>query len=225
MKKFIVLTRSRTGSNFLISLLNSHKEIKANGELVARKKQRSFEELIEEGLSSGDESVKASGFKIFYYHPIEAEGSAVWEKLVKMTELKVIHLKRRNILRTLVSHKLANLNNVWRQTADDRMPEAAIKRVRFNVEELERGFKNTKEWEAKGDLKFEGHNMLVVYYEDLISDPAGTCGGIFDFLGVRAWDPHSSLVRQNPERLNDLIVNFDELKGKFSGTRWAYLFN
>ena len=225
MKQFIVLTRSRTGSNFLISLLNSHPAIEAKGELLARRKKRSFERLIEIGLSSDDEQVKAAGFKIFYYHPVDADGTEIWNTLINIPDLHVIHLKRRNILRTLVSRKLADLNNVWQQTAADISPKSRTKCVSFEVEELESGFRRTKGWEEKGGLDFKSQSIIEVYYEDLVRDTKVICGGVYDFLGVSAWDPTSSLVRQNPEKLADLISNFDELKEKFSGTRWAGFFD
>jgi LPS sulfotransferase NodH len=225
MKKFIVLTRSRTGSNLLISLLNSHPAIEAKGELLARCKKRSFERLIEMGLSSDDEHTKAAGFKIFYYHPIDADGTQIWKTLTDMTDLHVIHLKRRNILRTQVSRKLAELNNVWQQTATDISTKSGAKLVSFGVEELESDFKRTEGWEIKGALDFKSHSILDVFYEDLVKDTSNICGGIYDFLEVSTWNPSSSLVRQNPEKLSDLISNFDELKEAFSETDWAGFFD
>lgn len=39
-QKFLVLTRARTGSNFLISLLQSHPEIRAFEEIFTRQKRK-----------------------------------------------------------------------------------------------------------------------------------------------------------------------------------------
>lgn len=225
MKKFIVLTRSRTGSNFLISLLKSHPEIEAKGELLVRREKRSFENLIEFGLSSDDEHIKAAGFKIFYYHPVDADGTEVWKSLIDMTDLHVIHLKRKNILRVLVSHKLANLSKVWHQTASDISTKSETKKVSFSVEELESGFKGTIGWEKRGASDFKSHSILDVFYEDLVKDTQGICEEIYGFLDVSAWSPSSPFVRQNPEKLSDLISNFDELKEAFSGTDWAGYFD
>lgn len=226
MNKFIVLTRSRTGSNFLVSLLNSHPEIEAKGELLRRQHEMSFKQLIDKGLSSKDEHVNTAGFKMFYYHPIGIDRSETWKMLTDITELKIIHLKRKNILRTLVSRKFAEQNDIWHQTATKKDPKKKKKCVSFEVEELEMGFSRTRRMETQGDVKFKNHRVWEVYYEDLVKDPEKICEQAFEFLEVSStWSPSSPLIRQNPESLSDLICNFDELKEKFSGTKWSVFFD
>ncbi len=47
---------------------------------------------------------------------------------------------------------------------------------------------------------------------------------IFSELGVADFKVTTYMRKQNPEKLENLIVNFKELKDKFSGTNWEYLF-
>ncbi|WP_280564143.1 hypothetical protein [Chromohalobacter sp. 48-RD10] len=68
-RKFIVLTRSRTGSNLLVSLLNSHPNISADGEIFSKLNGRDYKRIISNAFSRQPRYIKAKGFKIFYYHP------------------------------------------------------------------------------------------------------------------------------------------------------------
>lgn len=222
--KFIILSRSRTGSNLLVSLLNSHPAIEARGELLQRRQETSFADLIESGFSVSDERTRAAGFKFFYYHPLREDPTEIWEIFLGMPHLHVIHLKRRNILRTLVSHKLAMSDNVWQQSASDQVVGRTGKKVTLDIEELERVFTGTRAMEAEGDRKFAGHPVLEVHYENLVSDTFPTYSRITGFLGVEDWRPRTDLVRQNPEPLSRLIANYEELKEAFAATRWAGLF-
>jgi LPS sulfotransferase NodH len=114
-KEFIVLSRSRTGSNMLISFLNSHPHIQAEGEIFAKLGSKDPNDILSEVFAKQPLYVKARGFKIFYYHPLDEKDKSneLWNALINMNNLQVIHLKRRNLLRTLVSRKIAILQDVW----------------------------------------------------------------------------------------------------------------
>lgn len=45
-KRFIVLTRSRTGSSMLLSFLNSHPNIESHGEIVNRLHGKDYKEIL-----------------------------------------------------------------------------------------------------------------------------------------------------------------------------------
>lgn len=66
-KKFIIITRSRTGSNLLISLLNNHPEIEAHGEIFRRLNGKTPKEIMANYFSQKPNRIKYVGFKIFYY--------------------------------------------------------------------------------------------------------------------------------------------------------------
>jgi len=106
-KKFIVLTRSRTGSNMLISYLDSHPNIHADREVFARLNGRHYKDILSKTYGKQPRHVKFAGFKIFYYHPMDDDKKEIWDYLINSKEISVIHLKRRNILRTMISRKIA----------------------------------------------------------------------------------------------------------------------
>ena len=223
-RRFIILSRSRTGSNMLISFLNSHPNVHAKGEIFNRLNGRNYKEIFAEVYANQPLHIKAKGLKIFYVHPIDDKSNDVWDNLISMNNLWVIHLKRRNILRTLISRKIAGLQDVWSVSSGKSDKNDRNKAVVFTIEELNKGFKQTKEWEKSGDEKFKKHPLISVYYEDLVNNPEGIFASITDFLNVKYEPAKTSLRKQNPEKLRDLMINYSELKKAFSGTEWQEFF-
>jgi len=224
-KRFIILARSRTGSNLLISYLNHHTHIIAQTELFQNASRDSFESVLNDIFKSYPIPIKAVGFKIFYYHPINGDGTALWEKLVAMKDLHVIHLKRRNILRTMISRKIAAQKDSW--TAFEAKDQAgqATKRVTFTPAELTEGFEQTRSWEEEGERMFKEHPLLTLYYEDLAESPEKIFQNITEFLGLDYQTPKTFFQKQNPEKTSDLLGNYIDLKDHFAETPWSSFFN
>jgi len=151
----------------LISFLNSHPNVHAKGEIFNRLNGWNYKEIFAKVYAHQPLHIKAKGFKIFYLHPLDDKSGDVWDNLISMDNLWVIHLKRRNILRTLISRKIAGLQDVWSASSDKSNNNGRNKAVVFTAEELNKGFKQTKEWENSGERKFRTHPLISVYYEDL----------------------------------------------------------
>ena len=223
-KRFIVLSRSRTGSNMLISFLNSHSNIHAEGEILSKLSGRNHKNILAKVFAKQPFYVKAKGFKIFYYHPQDDKSSGIWNDLASLDDLYVIHLKRRNILRTLISRKIAGIQDVW---ATDQHSGADSKEIAitFTVDELSEGFNQTKAWEQAGDDKFRNHPLISIDYEDLVSHPEQTFRKVTEFLGVRYQQPETKLRKQNIKSMRETVTNYEELKSAFSGTEWQPFFD
>jgi LPS sulfotransferase NodH len=222
-RKFVVVSRARTGSNLLISLLNSHPQVDARGEMFRRMKGQSVESTLDQVFRRRPRRIAAVGFKIFYYHPLDDHHSHVWDSLRDMDDLYVLHLKRHNVLRTVTSRKLAGGTDIWL----DKGRGAGAKEkpaVRFSAQGLEEAFEQNEAWEADCDERFRNHEMMEIFYEDLVSGRE-VLDHIAGFLGVRPHAMSTSLRQQNPEELAALIANFEELRLHFQGSRWATFFD
>jgi LPS sulfotransferase NodH len=222
--RFIVLTRSRTGSNMLISFLNSHPDIYTLGEIFPKLNGEHYQSILDKAFSKHPLYIKAVGFKIFYYHPLDDKDSALWHELILMRNLCVIHLKRKNLLRTLVSRKIAGKQDIWEANSAVELADVNEKKVEFSAEELQSGFEQTRGWESEYAKMFAAHPMVTVYYEDLVRDPGGEFNRIADMLHLRHHIPETNLLKQNPEKLSQLIINYAQLKQSFCGTQWAPFF-
>lgn len=226
-RRFIVLSRSRTGSNMLISFLNSHPNIYAEGEIFRKLSGRNYKDVLAKAFARQPFYVKAKGFKIFYYHPLDDESSGIWDALVSLDDLYVIHLKRRNILRTLISRKVAGLQDVWGIKTTDQHSGTDRKEiaVTFTVDELSEGFRQTREWEQAGEDMFRNHPLISIDYEDLVSHRESTFRKVAEFLDVRYLEPETNLRKQITKSMRETVTNYEELKSAFSGTEWQPFFD
>jgi len=225
-KRFIILTRSRSGSNLLSSFLNSHRQIYTRGEIFWNLNGRDWKRVLADEFAKEPTYIKARGFKIFYYHPQDDPDCELWDHLKSMEDLHVIHLRRENLLRVLTSRKIAGASDVWatHQATAGSDGKPVDKRVRFSIEELETAFQETRDWEQMARERFSENPFLEISYEDLVAERQVTVARVAEFLDVDRFDAETTLRKQNPEPLGALIVNFDELKAHFSKTQWRLFF-
>jgi LPS sulfotransferase NodH len=224
-RRFVIVARARTGSNLLVSLLRSHPRVDARGELLLRLDGATVPQRLEEIYGRKPRHIRAVGFKCFYYHPLDDPGAPVWTHLAAIDQLHVLHLRRRNTLRTLTSRRLADLTGEWIEHRPQSSERPAAKpKVRFSADELRAELEQDEAWARACQERFSDHPMLDVVYEDLVSTPA-TRESILTFLGVSPRSLRTTLQRQNPEPLAELIEGFDDLRREFDHTRWASLFD
>ena len=220
----MVLTRSRTGSNWLISMLDSHPAIHAEYEIFARLKGKRYQNVLARFFSRQPRGIRAAGFKIFYYHPLDDDGRDVWQALQGIEDLSVIHLKRRNILRTVVSRSIADKQNRWALQQGGEPSCLEERCVELEVDELRTCFEQTRQWEREFEHAFDHRDLMSVYYEDLVAQPEHEYGRILAALDLDFVTPKTHLRQQNPESLFLLIRNYDRLKTAFRGTQWEPFF-
>lgn len=225
-RRFVVLTRDRTGSNMLIQMLNSHPNIAADYEIFAKLYGKSAQSILNKAFARQPFYIKAKGFKIFYYHPQDDSG-AIWDIIQSMDDLYVIHLKRRNILRTLVSSRIAYSTGVYgiRTHKEETNYRKKVNPIIYPFDRLRHDFIQTKEWERYGEDKFNDHPMLSIYYEDMVNDRNATFNTITDFLGLSRKEPRTDFKKQGTKRLHEMLENYDQLKRSFIGTEWEVFFD
>ncbi|MFO7661454.1 MAG: sulfotransferase [Chloroflexota bacterium] len=237
--RFICLTHARTGSTMLIKALQRHKHILAYSE-IARDRHRypsnvhrfeNSEDLFESAPATFfDERVfrdypavtMAVGFKIFYFHaPMDTEwGRSVWDYLMGQNNLKVLHLKRHNMLKTWLSQKLAESTNEWWTYSRN----SARKKIRIEYHEALEFFTRLQRWEAEFDSMFRDHPTLEIVYEQLSREMDREFRRIQDFLEV-PYQPIKPTTSKRPHRpLSVQIENYAELKEQFQGSPWGDFF-
>lgn len=131
--RFLVLANARTGSYMLVQALNSHPKVTCFSELFNAEmdhvdfnvagydnhdpearclRDRDFQRFLSERIIAGHpDGTRAIGFKLLYSHVWGFPG--LLEHLIEDTDLRIVHLKRRNLLRVLVSTKIAERTGVW----------------------------------------------------------------------------------------------------------------
>lgn len=247
--RFIILGRSRVGTNMLRSLIDAHPGTITYGEIFAskrRKTNRSLWSLNTEKIHDlklhepvkfladyifgpYTSDIRAVGFKFFYYHAQDDEWLPLWQKLEQDDELHILHLTRRNILRTHLSRVLASHTQSWvirsntQGHAGDYVQTKPM--VELDGNALESDFVQTRKWEREAALRFKNHPTLDITYEQLVGDSEQIARKVDEFLKMpeRAAYPVGT-KKQSSGKLRDTIVNYDELKRRFIGTEWEGFF-
>ncbi len=238
--RFIILGRSRVGSNLLRGLLNAHHQITAFGEIFRDIQTADWDhmgyfqsEKTKQILRSNPAQfidktffirfpryIKAAGFKIFYYH---VPSTNIWPYLKKQTKIKVIHIKRKNILHTHVSRQKAMLTGEW-VNAGNHHQKKSTGLIEIDYQACLEDFNQTRAWEKEYDRMFQSHDILEVCYESLSNNYVEEMRRIQRFLNVEYQAVKPATAKQGRRPLDQMIANYDELKNKFKNTPWEVFF-
>jgi len=239
--RFIILGRSRTGSNFLRGLISSHPAVLSMGEIFRNRDEIDFDhpdyrvsdkvlELYKSDPAAFLETVvfrkvpvqyQAVGFKLFYYHARKPPYLQLWQYLEQHPEIRIVHIKRRNMLHTHLSRAKAEQSGVWVNINGVKEDQSA---VNLNYDDCLKDFQQTLDWETWADTYFKNHPLTQVYYEDLAADYPGHAARLQQFLGLKEMLLEPSTHKQSNAPLSAAIQNYAELKARFAGSQWAGFF-
>lgn len=235
----VILTTQRTGSTFLVECLGSHPEIECAGEILIgapdvpkRPYRGRFQPLykvaniIRSGawrpghrmsnfLAGGQAKVRI--FKAMYN---QLANPFALRYLRQHDDVRIIHLRRHNLLKVHVSRLLMPLRKRLAATT------APVEPIWIHVDPAEAidSMRKARLRYERFETLFERHQRLSVSYEELIDGQslrADTEHRICDFLGVARHPMKSRLIKLNPEALRDMVTNYDELAKAVSRTEFA----
>ncbi|APY08025.1 hypothetical protein BWZ20_06795 [Winogradskyella sp. J14-2] len=223
-KKFVIISTSRTGSTLVMALLNNHKNVICDGELFKNLNGKSCKHVWNDFFNHKPKDTQQVGFKLFYSHPRD-DDKTVWDIIKQDKSIKIIHLMRRNILRIFLSQRIGIKTKRWTENVN-RPHNISLesKKVDVDYKECTEAFNKITDYQNKTKQMFKEHDYLEVYYEDIVNDRESELDKIFDFLDVEKMQVTANNKKQNPERIDELINNYEELKNKFTNTKWEYLF-
>jgi len=239
--RFIILGRSRSGSNLLRGLLAAHSQVivfeemfkdpgkigwglegyPEEGKVLRRFQDDVLGFLDRDVFRVMPTEIKAVGFKIFYYHAFGTSLEAVWDYLKSHREVHVLHIKRRNILKTHLSRKRAMLTDQWINLSGEAAEQPV---VALDYQECRLDFEQTRAWEESHDLFFNDHPLLEVVYEELARNPVDVMAEVQGFLGLDAEPVQPQTHQQSRQKLSEAIANYAELKERFKGSPWESFF-
>lgn len=236
MIEFIILSTQRSGSAFLATSLSSHPRIHCYREMflrrnrnriayrayrnaslsrrlahLFRRKQLVSDYLDELFAATGD--VDAIGFKLMYNQARELPEVVQW---VKEHNAKVIHLLRVNMLKTFVSHSVARARGVYHSTK-------ALEpiKVRLDPAKVLAALTRTTQLVETYRGIFAGNPYLEVTYESFAAHRDDESRRVLEFLNVEPLLPLTTdLVKINPDSLERLIENYEEIVRALKGTAY-----
>jgi LPS sulfotransferase NodH len=243
-RKFVIVGTARTGSTLLINLLRGHSQVRVFGELFRSPEAIGWDVKPFATLQSFDvvslyradpvaflenhvfrrwpRPCGAVGFKLFYYHARTPEHSVVWDYLAADPEIRVLHLRRRNLLAQYYSLRLAHQTNSWTKAA---VPKGDPAPMRLGPQECQDHFGWVRALEEECAAFFGRHDVYDIWYEDLVAEQEQTMTGIQEFLGLARYVAKPTIARQRTTPLRLAIANYDDLSKALHETPWSVFFD
>lgn len=242
---FIVISSPRCGSWYLVEALNEHPNVACNGEILNpddvtwpadRVLPMSDAALIRHSyidypLRSGkmpakrdEANITRVGVKVVQLGPHRPEPISFLSSVAQLPGLRVIMLRRINMLEALRSLVQAQLTGEWIRYYDEPGPPAMAP-VRIRPEFASMWFAEVSKFYAAMDQIFFAHPRLELNYEQLIADGDVQMHRAWEFLGVDAYDGRRDLLqRQESRKIRDTVANFEELASFFADGPYGWCF-
>jgi hypothetical protein len=152
---------------------------------------------------------------------LERRFQAVWDDLIADRSLAVIHLRRHNLLDSLVSLKTAFLTRQWWALKEG---SASTVQVQLNPDECRSYFEKLDAFADRIDAAFRDHQRLDLSYEELAQNRDQTLQRVFQFLNVPYQPVLTRMKKQRIVPVSESVVNYRQLKQSFEGTNWYAFF-
>lgn len=217
-KNFVIFGQGRSGSNLLLSLLNSHPKFFIDGELFGPQRLKNITWLKKmeirtrpiKHINFRREIANADifGFKLFiWHHPFSKEII----KTLHRKDWKIIHLKRRNTLKQVFSGIIGQKNKLYVRKEKTPVSTDILQLIPANVvSDLK--FRNMNNIFAQRALK--NIPCLEIFYEDHLQKEnlwQNTSNQIFDLLGTERYPVSAETLITDPRPDWERIENFEEI--------------
>jgi len=164
---------------------------------------------------------KLVGFKIGYTQYQALYGARKW---IRENDVYVIQLFRRNLLKKHVSKMMADKTSVWH--SQDKVNNV---KLNLNIPFAFDRIKVAEEYDLVFTKELHKYNqrILSMYYEDFldIDNRVNFSMEVADFFEEDSsmfLDLKTSLKKLNPNDLEDLLENYEEVHRAFSKTKYAH---
>lgn len=258
-QSFVVISYLRSGTHLLRTALESHPEIVCQTEVfnsdnpnIPYPLSMPTQEVLDKWVNCNiDSKVDHVGFVLQAYHPYALTAfpgirpnphwNDIWTILQANLDLKVIHLRRDNLLRRHLSHMQARASGQWHNWDSkqlehisllEALPQKHIDQYQqpkqpltLDAKMMEQDFEEVEKWHELAEKKFQKHSNITLKYEDLQHDFAGQCQRVLTFLGASSRPLFSGVRKLESRTLDKSIANYPSLKQSFSKSKWCDLFD
>jgi LPS sulfotransferase NodH len=217
-QRFLIYSQPRTGSSWLVDLLNNHPEIECDGELFNSDCPRSRRVWSRRLLQSRPIpylqlratlcKAPAYGFKVLHYQACQQKGLLT---RLNRRGWQIIHLSRVHLWNQAVSDQLAIQTKRYHRTQNDPLQ---TDRVRIEPAAILNKIDSLKRQSHDETRALEGIPHLRIEYErDLVDDSVRdlTLSRIHVMLGVSIKPGSSVLLPTYDRPMGQVVANYQEI--------------
>jgi LPS sulfotransferase NodH len=246
---FVIFTTPRTGSSWLVELLDAHPSVTCYGErfypgrgvrrengntgfvrfddLPTRFLRRTrptatleLEAYVSLLFGARRQGIQAVGLKVML-EQARARGGLM--AALGRRRVRAVHLVRRSTLERLISLRAAVERGTFRARVGDELPAVS---VLLRTDKLVRDLDTMEAAVAESRALLECHGLpsLELSYEHLVERTDGELARVAAFLELEqvAWEARSTLVVTNPHPL-DVVENLHDVRRALEGTRYGWM--
>jgi LPS sulfotransferase NodH len=239
---FVVFTTNRSGSEWVMSTLNSFQDVSTQGELFLQKpriaerkwdSEFAYPRFVESKLRGARPFTTWSYLGSLYALPGKIGFKLMYKQLAFYPEIllylmrskvRVVHLVRQNHLDVMLSYAVkAKIGHAHLMVGQQAPDELRVELDTSNLLKKMRWLQTQQDW-ARALLKVSGLAHMEIAYEELVRDQANF-HRIGDFLGINSREqmPQSALTRIRKGRHQDVIGNYEQVRNLLNGSDFAGL--
>lgn len=234
-QKFVVLAHARSGSSMVVHTLNKHPSIVCFGEafvgqrigfkvdgydnasqkLLYLRNRHPMEFLSRTIFSPYSDDVRAVGFKLFPEQLESVQLKIVWDWLCSNRRVKIILLRRLNMLAAYTSLLIARQTNFG---------DGSDTRITIDLDECLREFEKRERHHENTMVKLGKHDLLEVCYEDMTQDLSKQFINFQAFIGVDTIPLEVESKKKEVRPLSEIITNYEAIHSGLTEAGWGKIF-
>ncbi|WP_159586513.1 hypothetical protein [Chelativorans xinjiangense] len=237
----------RVGSTVLVGMLQQHRRIYWAGEVFQKEHNRYMKaagsgaySLPKDPLKDLRTEMREARNRMFGFetkfldeHHLRVIGVDLERYVDTLSELgfdRYVVLKRKNILRRLISGVVLRDTGQFHIRADQKRQKRRfhldLHRIPLGARYLDLvdAIRMIEEGHEHLDRLLAGKQVCALNYEDHISDdPFVAYRKVVAFMGLEPGEPKILLRKTNPDPLEDMIENYDELQAMIGKTPYRWM--
>jgi hypothetical protein len=213
----IMLSTGRKGTFLVLTALTSRVDVRVYDQVLGPEYlpgATGKEVLAHVFDRSGGEHVRATILPVAWFNARD-HYPGFWEELRRRNVL-VMHLHRRNLLRRYVSLQVARTSNEW--IAHEHTTGQAV--VAIDPVECRRFVEYELESDRAAADFFADHDVLDLYYEEIVRDYDRQLARVQRFLGLAPQHLRPTSHKQGRKPLSEVVMNYQELRDYWVSTPW-----
>ncbi len=226
------------------SMLNQHKKIYWEGEVYNKAAKKLNPNPVEISSNYADKIIEYFenqlektrkpffGFEVKPFHISKYLGKDIKDYITSLNDTVdyFIVLKRKNFLRKIVSSLVAQSTGFYHMGKKNK---SQLKKININFNKINIDFKEKSliEFLDEYDLAFrkfseflnDKKNLLLTYEDHIQENPFIAYNAVCEFINLDIRKPKINYLKTNPFALNNIVINFDELKEYLTNTKYEWM--
>ncbi|MGD1857146.1 MAG: hypothetical protein ACFB2W_23175 [Leptolyngbyaceae cyanobacterium] len=222
--KFYIFGTGRCGSTLLVGLLNCHREISCDPEILSAYSRVPKAALYKRVLHC---PTAVYGFKLLLYHMSDVHRMRSPIRFLHWLDrqgFRIIYLRRQNRLQHAISLVVSAKRKILHQRQSDRTQE--LQPVHIDAKTvIETIAKFEANYRAETTLLRQLPHLALEYENHLVDSQKhqSTANLVFDYLDLKSEPVEAKLRKIMPLDLSQSIVNYQEVIAAVDRSEYAYL--